>query len=242
MKMKKNLKIIISVGVAVVVVAVLLTVILKNVGGNLDVVGKQSVTSLDAVLKTIPDQVKADDMNGGWSLSAPDNTVRFIWSKDYSKSPMHDVMLETDAKPFVDAGLDTGKLPSNYAAYEGMLMVGTKLGNDALTYDGEATPLKSYEQIVNKYRASINYHTALDHYGVKLGDGNMFEWAKDMSKNTATNTDQDKDIVFVLNPEPLIAAGVDPSKVEGWVYTQVPVEENGKTEQVYKFLKPFNLK
>ena len=77
---------------------------------------------------------------------------------------------------------------------------------------------------------------------MKLGDGNMFEWAKDMLKNTATNTDQDKDIVFVLNPEPLIAAGVDPAKVTGWVYAEVPVEENGKTTQVYKFLKPFNLK
>ncbi len=240
--MKKNSKVIISVAVAVVVVAAILVVVFRSVGGNLDVVGSQSVTSLDAVLKTIPDQVKPDEMNGGWSLSAPDNTVRFIWSKDYSKSPMHDVMLELDATPFTNAGLDTTKLPANYNAYSGMLMVGKKLGSDALTYSGEATPLKSYEQIVNKYRDSINYHTSLDHYGVKLGDGNMFEWAKDMSKNTVTNTDQDKDIVFVLNPEPLIAAGVDPAKVTGWAYLQVPVEENGKTEQVYKFLKPFNLK
>lgn len=240
--MKKNTKIIVSVAVAAVVVAVILAVVFKSVGGNLDVVGSQSVTSLDVVLKTIPDQVKADEMNGGWSLSAPDGTARFIWSKDYSKSPIHDVMLELDAKPFTDAGLDTTKLPANYAAYDGMLMVGTKLGTDALTYNAEATPLASYEQIVKKYRTSINYHTSLDHYGVKLGDGNMFEWAKDMLKNTATNTDQDKDIVFVLNPEPLIAAGVDPAKVTGWAYLQVPVEENGKTEQVYKFLKPFNLK
>jgi hypothetical protein len=56
------------------------------------------------------------------------------------------------------------------------------------------------------------------------------------------NSNQDKDIVFVLNPEPLIAAGVDPEKVEGWAYAQVPVEENGETTQVWKFLKPFDLK
>ena len=240
--MKKNAKIIISVAVAVVIVAALLCAVVNTAGGNLDVVGSQSAASRDAVLKTIPDQVSADDMNGGWSLSAPDGTTRFIWSKDYAKSPLHDVMLELDAKPFTDAGLDTTKLPANYAAYDGKLMVGTKLGNDALTYNGEATPLASYEQIVNKYRASINYHTALDHYGVKLGDGNMFEWAKDLTKNTVNNADQDKDIVFVLNPEPLFAAGVDPAKVTGWAYAEVPVEENGKTEQVYKFLKPFNLK
>ena len=238
--MKKNTKLALVAGAVIVVVA-LLVVVFQTVGGNLDVVGKQSVASFDAVLQAIPAQVTADDTNGGWSLLAPDGTVRFIWSKGYAKIPLHDVMLELDAQPFVDAGLDASKLPANYAAFDGMLMVGTKLGNTEFQYSGVVTPLASYEQMVNSYRASINYHTALDHYGVMLGDGNMFEWAKDLTKNTVTGTDQDKDIVFVLNPEPLIAAGVDPAKVVGWVYTQVSVEENGKTIQVYKFLKPFNL-
>jgi hypothetical protein len=122
-----------------------------------------------------------------------------------------------------------------------MLMVGTKLGgNDKVS--GTPTALSAYKLIVSKYRDSINYHTSLDHYGVKLGGGNMLEWAKDMETNGYDNSAQDKDIVFVLNPEPLIAAGVDPEKVEGWAYAQVTVDENGKTEQVWKFLKPFNLK
>lgn len=239
--MKKNVKIIVAVIAAVVVVAVILAVVKSSSGGNLDVVGKESVTSFEKVLNAAPDQVTADEVNGGWSLAAPDGGVRFIWSQDYSSSPLHDVMLELEAKPFLDAGLDTGRLPENYAVYDDMLMVGSKLGNDKLTYEGEPTALAAYEQIVDKYRSSINYHTALDHYGVKLGDGNMFEWAKNMDTNTVTNEDQDKDIVFVLNPEPLIAAGVDPEKVEGWAYAQVEVEEDGKTMDVYKFLKPFNL-
>lgn len=208
---------------------------------SLDVVGQESITSFDKVITTIPDQVKEDDRNAGWSLEAPDQSVRFIWSEDYSKSALHDVMLELDATPFLDAGLDPTKLPDNYAFYEDMLMVGQKLGNDPFNYQGDPTPLASYEQIVNHYRDVINYHTSLDHYGVKLGDGNMFEWAKDLNTNGYNNENQDKDIVFVLNPQPLIAAGVDPDKVEGWVYAQVPIEENGKTTQVWKFLKPFNL-
>jgi hypothetical protein len=70
---------------------------------------------------------------------------------------------------------------------------------------------------------------------VNLGNGNLFEWAKDMSVN-------DKDIVFVLNPEPFIAAGVDPSRIEGWVFAKVTVDDpNGRPVQVDKFLKPFNL-
>jgi hypothetical protein len=209
------------------------------------------VTSFDEVLKTIPDRVAADELNVGWALTAPDESVRFIWSEDFSSAPLHDVMLEFDAGPFLDAGLDPGKLPDNYVFYEGdamggmgseMLMVGTKLGGDKPDYDGDPTALAAYEQIVGKYRDAINYHTSLDHYGVKLGDGNMFEWAKDMQVNGYDDSTQDKDIVFVLNPEPLIAAGADPETIEGWAYAQVPIEENGKTEQVWKLLKPFDLK
>lgn len=240
--MNKNGKLIAAIGAAVIVVAVIAVAVIKMAGGKLDVVGKESERSFEDVLNALPDQVTKDETNAGWSLGAPDGGVRFIWSEDYSKSPLHDVMLEFDAAPFLNAGLDPEKLPDNYAFYDGMLMVGTKLGNDELTYKGEPTALLAYEQIVNKYRSSINYHTAMDHYGVKLGDGNMFEWAKNMETNTVSNENQDKDIVFVLNPEPLLAAGVDPEQVEGWAYATVPVEENGKNVDVYKFLKPFNLK
>lgn len=220
----------------------IITVIALFAGcSKLDVVGQNSIEAFDAVLQAIPDQVTADETNGGWSLSAPDDSVRFIWSEDYSQSPLHDVMLELDATPFINAGLDTEKLPDNYTFYDNKLIVGTKLGDDKLTYSGDSTPLTAYEQIVNKYRNTVGYHTALDHYNVSLSDGNMFEWAKDMKTNSVANENQDKDIVFVLNPEPLIEAGVDPEQVEGWVYTTVSVEMDGKATDVYKFLKPFDL-
>jgi opacity protein-like surface antigen len=240
--MNKNGKLIAAVAAAAVLVAAIIAAVVQTAGGNLDVVGKHSITSFETILNTIPDNVKADEINGGWSLNAPDGSVRFIWAKDYSQSPLHDVMLELDAAPFVSAGLDTDKLPDNYAAYDGMLMVGTKLGIEKPVNEGEATPLAAYEQIVNKHRSFINYHMDMDHFGVKLGGDNMFEWAKNMETNTVKNQNQDKDIVFALNPEPLIAAGVDPEKVEGWVYAPVSVMEGAKTLEVYKFLKPFNLK
>ena len=206
----------------------------SGLGKQLDVVGKESITSFSKVLEAVGDKVSADEINGGWSLSAPDDTARFIWSKDYSSSPLHDVMLEFDAQPFLDAGLDTSKLPENITFYDNMLMVGKKLGDDKLKYNNEVTALSSYEQIVNLYRDTIGYHTALDHYGVNVGDGNLFEWAKDMSIN-------EKDMVFVLNPQPFIDAGVDPSAVEGWVFAKVTVDVDGKPTEVDKLLKPFNL-
>lgn len=201
---------------------------------SLDVVGADSVKSFEKMLEATAGQVSKDEMNGGWSLVAPDSSARFIWSWDYSKSPVHDVMLEMDATPFVNAGLDISKLPAGMA-YDNMLMVGTKLGTQVITYSGEVTPLASFKKIVELRRDAIKYHAAMDHYGVDLGNGNVFEWAKDMSTN-------DKDIVFVLDPKVFIDAGVDPAKVEGWVFAKVStMDANSKPIEVDKFLKPFDI-
>ncbi len=202
---------------------------------QLDIIGNKSITSFKEVLAAIPDKIAADEVNGGWTLTAPDNSARFFWSNDFSKSKIYDVMLEFDAKPFIDAGLEIDKLPDGIANGD-KLIVGTELSSENLTYDGEATPLASYEKIVQLKRDSISYHAALDHYGVDLTGGNIFEWAKDMGKN-------DKDIVFVLNPQIFIDAGVDPKEVEGWVFAKVEtMDKDGKKFEEDKFLKPFNIK
>lgn len=202
--------------------------------GKLDVVGEKSIKSFDALLKEAGDKVTEDTAFGGWSLEAPDGAARFVWSRDFSKTTSKDAFLELDAQPFIDAGLDTSKLPEGMFA-EDKLILGAEFGSDTLTYKGDATPLESYKKIVELYRDNITYHEALDHYGVDLMEGNMFEWAKDMSIN-------DKDIVFVLNPEIFINAGVDPNLVEGWVFAKVPtMDENGKDIEVDKLLKPFDL-
>jgi len=203
---------------------------------KLDVVASYSIRSFDELLQSAPQLVSEDKANGGWSIAAPDNSVRFIWSKNFAESPIYDVMLEIDIDPFIAAGLDPLKLPGNFIFRDGMLIVGTKLGNENLSYGGQITPLASYEQIVKLKRGSIGYHMQLDHYGISLGGGNMFEWAKSLSTN-------DKDIVFVLDPEPFIAAGTDPNKIDGWAFAKVIVDDaNGKPIQVDKILKPFNLR
>jgi hypothetical protein len=201
---------------------------------KLDVVGDQSVKSFAAVINIVGEKLTEDTAFGGWSLESPDKTVRFVWSKDFSKTSTRDVFLETDVQPFIDAGLDTSKLP------EGMLngdkiIVGTNLGEDVLTYEENATPLESYKKIEELYRDNIKYHASLDHFGIDMTNGNMFEWAKDMSTN-------DKDIVFALNPQVFIDAGVDPNNVKGWVFAKVEtMDSKGKKIQVDKFLKPFDL-
>ncbi len=229
----KREKLILLIIIGIVAVGAIIFGAVKLLAG-LDVVGNESLKSFKVVTEELDDRITFDNKWNSWALKAPDDSVTFYFSKDFSKSSFHDVMLEFEAKPFIEAGMNANKMPDNSVIDE-MIMVGVKLGDEEITYDGEATPYDTYSKIVELKRNSIKYHAALDHYGIDLGDGNMFEWAKDMTTN-------DKDIVFVLNPEPFIKAGVDPEKVDGWLYTKVPTMKDGKKIEVYKFLKPFNIK
>ena len=239
--MLENKKVITAIAAGVLVVAAIIFLTVESAGGTLDVVGKKSVQSFDMVLNAIPDQVSKEDGGKGFALTATDGGARFIWSGETDESSRFDVKLQADAAPFIQAGLDIGKLPESYEINDNVITVGVKLNSGSFT-GAEESALSAYEGLVKNDRSLINYHTDMDHFGVKLGGGNMFEWAKDLEISAATKQAQDKDIVFVLSPEPLIAAGVDPEKVEGWLYAPVPVMENGKKMQVNKFLKPFNIK
>ena len=209
------------------------TVIFAGCTSQLDVVADKSISSFESVINELP--IEADSEDSSWILTAPDNSAKFLWSKDFSPTTDYDVKLEFDSQPFINAGLDISKLPEG-AINGDKIILGTDLSDEKSTYNGEATPLDSYKKIVEKSRDSIGYHAALDHYGIDLENGNMFEWAKDISTN-------DKDIVFVLNPQMFIDAGVNPQEVEGWVFAKVEtMDKDGKKIEVDKFLKPFDLK
>lgn len=115
-------------------------------------------------------------------------------------------------QPFENAGLERAKL-SSHAAVDGSFLI----------YSAE------------KSRKTLGYHAAMGHFHFDFGMGNAFEWAQDLEKN-------EKDIVFALDPEPFIAAGVQPEQVEGWAYEKVEMHMDGKKTEKEMFLKAFNLK
>lgn len=218
----------------ILIVLSLVTVLLVSACQSTDVVGKIASTSFEAVLNKLPNNVKADTENNGWALTSPTGE-RFVWSKDFSSPGKPDVLLEFDAQPFIDAGLDLSKLPPTMVAGT-KIIYQAEFGQDKFSYSGEAKPLDSFKEIIRTHRNVIGYHEKLDHYGITLGNGNAFEWAKDMNKN-------DKDIVFILNPQPFLEAGVKPEQIQGWAFAKVEVKDkDGKPELVDKILKPFDLK
>ena len=208
-----------------------------------DVVGQVAATSFDAVVAKLGDKVGKSEMDPAWQITSPAGDL-FLIAQDFSRpnkdgeSP--DFEMDFDAKPFLAAGLDVTKLPMSeavgYKLEEGRFMLHFEWGDAPLkAATGGKDTTATFRQILATYRDRIGYHEKLDHYGFALGDGNMVEWAKDLGTN-------DKDLVFVLNPEPLIKAGLDPNKVDGWVFTKVEIKDaKGKAQLVDKLLKPFNL-
>ena len=211
-----------------------------------DVVAKVANTSFKAVAEASSSRVKWSDEDQAWTLSSPaGDEVSF--SADFARNnsaagadfDKPDVEFSFDAAPFIAAGLDIAKLPKvdgiKYELEDGRFMYHFELGSDKFSADAKKSLEAIFAEIVRTQRARIGYHEKLDHYGIKLGNGNMLEWAKDMSKN-------DKDLVFVLDPAPFAAAGVDPAKIQGWAFAKVETKDDaGKTIQVDKLLRPYNL-
>jgi hypothetical protein len=212
-----------------------------------DVVAKVAKTSFKAVVAASGSHVTWSEEDQAWVLESPaGDSVAF--SADFARNASSggmadmdkpDVEFSFDATPFLAAGLDLAKLPRvegiKYELEDGRFMYHFELGSDKFGPDAGKSIEAAFAELVRSQRNKVGYHEKLDHYGIKLGNGNMFEWAKDLSRN-------DKDIVWVLNPEPFIAAGVDPARIQGWILAKVETKDDaGKTVFVDKLLRPFDL-
>ena len=201
---------------------------------DLDIIGNSSVVAFDALINSSP-SVAADDVNGGWKLTMPDDSTSFFWSSDFSKSKVHDVAIIFDPEPFINAGLDITKLPADMVLGDA-LITGNNYTDEAPVYKGEITPIASYEQILLLKPEMIGYHDTAHHYMLHFGNGNMIMFARDIDTN-------EKGIVFMLNPEPFINSGVDINNVEGWDYgSYETMTTDGKKIMVERFVKSFDLR
>ena len=181
----------------------------------------------------------------GWTLSSPAGaTVSF--SSDFSREQLRRrvafeapdvVVLLRRRRAFVAAGLyrQAAQAPASSTSLRTQIHVPTSSWGAKILGRCQEVPGGHLRRDSQTQRAGSATTRKLDHYGIKLGNGDMLEWAKDMSKN-------DKDLVFVLDPAPFIAAGVDPAKIQGWSFAKVETkDDSGKTIQVDKLLRPFNL-
>jgi len=173
-----------------------------------------------------------NDESKFYTYTAPDGQAEFSLSSDFTVTTPYDYQMVIDATPFINAGLDTTLLPEGMFV-DNKIVFGYNLSETGVNVQ-DVVP--AFEAVFNLDSSLVGYHAALDHFGLSLGNGNVLEWAKDFTTN-------DKDVVFVLNPEIFAEAGVNVEAVEGWIFAEVEVmDETGKMVMVEKLLKPFDVK
>lgn len=194
-------------------------------GCSTDVLGNKAVESFNKIAEKEASYVTVEELEpekAVYRYTLSDQSSSFFWGEETG--------ISVDIAPFEKAGLDVSKLPEGMVS-EDKLVIELEQAEAKPTQ----TPDKAFESFVKDNRDAVGYHAQLDHFGIKLGNGNKFEWAQDIDKN-------DKDVVFVINPDMIAEYGADVTKIEGWVYADVEMM-NDKGEKITekKLLKPFDL-
>lgn len=204
-----------------------------TVTGALDIIGRWSVPAFEAILEAMPENLSEEPVYGGWGINVQGSSAKFIFRSATAVKEGYDLAFVLDAAPFIAAGADIARL-AGASISEGKIYLGTDL-TDAINGSEASGPVDVYRAILSANRSGIKYHAEMGHFGISLGGGNMFEWAKDPGSNRL-------DVVFVLNPEPFKEAGADINSIEGWALAKVTVmDELGRMVPVDRLVKAADL-
>lgn len=212
--------------VSITLVLVALLVSFAGCAGT-DVVLKYSSDSFSQIVESYPDIVADNTLTDHYYYLSVDGATTLKISHDYELTGMDDIMIQTPLAPFLSAGLATDKLGTGYKVVDDMLLITADYENGTGMQDTIADSL--FESVAYD-RSLLSYHQELDHYGIALPTGKL-EWAKDYSVN-------DKDIVFIIQVQPLREIGVEVTSIDGWIFATVK-EADGTDVDV--LLKPYNL-
>jgi hypothetical protein len=203
-----------------------------------------ALKSFNEIVKAYPDNKGFHEALQHWGFKLPTGE-KFEWSKDMSanKADFAMVML---ADPLVEAGLDISKLDSNEWLYEpaGKDEMGVELPNRLiLPYNVSDEKQESngsedsMRRLLKADTESIKYHKDQKHYALKLGEGNEVQWTEKLGLN-------DADMIFVLNAEPLVSAGLDVTKLEGsgWVFKEASDDDMGMGPNPDQIVRIYDIK
>ncbi len=161
---------------------------------------RDAVRAFGDLLSVLPPEGDGRSDSGLWRITAPDGSAWFEWTNQ-------EVVAGVDPRPFISAGLDS------VLDADTPTLIFIAPGFNMLNMGVQPTPLRQFEKDAGFLRDRIGYDAQTDRYSIDLGEGNRFEWARDMQTNA-------NDIVFSLNWWVFLAPGEAPNAVEGWEYDQ----------------------
>lgn len=209
-----------------------------------DVNSDNALKSFSAILKEYPSQKGYHEALNHWGFKLPTGE-KFEWSSDMSanKADFAVVML---ADPLVEAGLDIEKLDKNEWLYEpaGKDDMGENLPNRLIKpYDVSDKKVitdgseDSFKKLLKEDNSLIKYNEDQKQYRLLLGNGNEVQWTQELGINNA-------DMIFVIEAQPLIDAGLDVDKLEGsgWSFREASDNNTYIGDNPNQLVKEFDIK
>jgi hypothetical protein len=103
----------------------------------------------------------------------------------------------------------------------------------------------SFKSVIDASKDRVSYSEKDSAWVLSSEAGDKILFSTDFSANDGSGSSPDMnkpDVEFSLDAAPFIAAGLDPAKVQGWIFAKVESKDaKGKTLVEGKLLRPFDL-
>jgi hypothetical protein len=203
-----------------------------------------ALAAFNAIVKANLNRKGYHDAMKHWGLSLPGGG-KFEWTKDTSANAV-DFAMVIPAEPFIRAGLDVNRLDgTGYVFQRAKIEAGDSLP-DLLLHPYNVSDKKENAQgSEDALRRILKQRNNMVHYQGDIRRYRLFLYDEGGAPFEAQWTDkpgaEDGDIVFVIPADPLIAAGLDPGRLDsGWVFRPADTSTGGRVNllaQAYSLTK-----
>lgn len=201
---------------------------------------EKGTAALNTIVGAYPEKMGFHDEMQHWGFEVQSGE-KFEWSKDMSAN-VADFAMVMMAEPLMQAGLDVEKLDPEMWLYQeagkdsmgmeqpSLLILPYNVGDEMMPTEKAEDSMKT---LLENAEDNLMYHGDMKHYVLNLGATNEVIWTEELGLN-------DTDMAFVLEAEPLVAAGLDLDKLEGtgWSFKKADAKA-GTPDQI---IRTFDLK
>jgi hypothetical protein len=204
----------------------------------------RALAAFNAIVKANLDRKGYHDAMKHWGLSLPGGG-KFEWTKDTSANEL-DFAMVIPAEPFIRAGLDVRRLDGTGYVFQAAQVEAGESLPDLLLHPYNVGDKKENAQgsedalrrILKQRNTIVQYRGDIRRYRLFLYDEGDAPFETQWAEKPGA---EDGDIVFVIPADPLIAAGLDPERLDsGWVFLPAGTSAGGRVNlltQAYALAK-----
>jgi hypothetical protein len=177
-----------------------------------------ALAAFNAIVKANMDRKGYHDAMKHWGLSLPGGG-KFEWTKDTSANGI-DFAMVIPAEPFIRAGLDVSRLEGTGYVFQAATVEAGESLPDLLLHPYNVSNKKENAQgSEDALRRILKQKNSMAQYHRDSGRYRLFLYDEGDAPFEVQWSEEPEAVVFVIPADPLIAAGLDPGRLDGgWVF------------------------